>query len=63
VKEAVEGCEVVFHLAAAFRELDVPESVYKEVNVDGTRIVAEETLATGSRKLVYCSTQGVHGHI
>ena len=63
VRESVAGCEVVFHLAAAFREMDVPDSLYKEVNVDGTRIVAEEALAAGSRKLVYCSTQGVHGHI
>jgi 2-alkyl-3-oxoalkanoate reductase len=63
VEEAVAGCEVVFHLAAAFRELDVPESVYKEVNVDGTRVVAQASLDAGARKLVYCSTQGVHGHI
>lgn len=63
VEEAVPGCEVVFHLAAAFRELDVPESVYKEVNVDGTRVVAQASLDAGARKLVYCSTQGVHGHI
>lgn len=63
VADCVRGCEVVFHLAAAFRELNVPDSVYKEVNVDGTRIVAEQSLAAGARKLVYCSTQGVHGHI
>lgn len=63
VEEAVAGCEVVFHLAAAFRELDVPDSVYREVNVDGTRIVAQASLDAGARKLVYCSTQGVHGHI
>jgi 2-alkyl-3-oxoalkanoate reductase len=63
VAKAVEGCEVVMHLAAAFRELNVPDSVYKDVNVTGTRIVAEEALRAGVRKLVYCSTQGVHGHI
>lgn len=63
VNDAVAGCEVVFHLAAAFRELEVPDSVYRNVNVDGTRIVAEAALKAGARKLVYCSTQGVHGHI
>jgi nucleoside-diphosphate-sugar epimerase len=63
VAQAVDGCELVFHLAAAFRELNVPESHYKDVNVTGTRIVAEESLRAGARKLVYCSTQGVHGHI
>ncbi len=63
VAQAVKGCEVVFHLAAAFRELNVPDSVYKDVNVGGTRVVAEQSLQAGARKLVYCSTQGVHGHI
>jgi 2-alkyl-3-oxoalkanoate reductase len=63
VRQSVAGCEVVFHLAAAFRELDVPDSVYKDVNVAGTRIVAQAALEAGARKLVYCSTQGVHGHI
>lgn len=58
-----EGVEVVMHLAAAFRELGVGDEVYRSVNGLGTRIVAEEALRTGARKLVYCSTQGVHGHI
>ena len=61
--KAVEGCEVVQHLAAAFREIGVPDQLYYEVNVEGTRIVTEESIKAGARKLVYCSTQGVHGHI
>jgi nucleoside-diphosphate-sugar epimerase len=63
VAKCAQGAEVVMHLAAAFRELGVPDEVYKSVNVDGTRVVAEESLKAGARKLVYCSTQGVHGHI
>jgi 2-alkyl-3-oxoalkanoate reductase len=35
----------------------------RAVNVEGTRIVAEEAAKAGVRKLVYCSTEGVHGHI
>ncbi len=57
------GVEVVQHLAAAFREIGVADDVYKTVNVEGTRIVTEEAIKAGARKLVYCSTQGVHGHI
>lgn len=63
VAEGCKGAEVVMHLAAAFREIGVPDSVYKQVNVHGTEVVAEEAIAAGARKLVYCSTQGVHGHI
>lgn len=63
VTQATEGCEVVHHLAAAFRQLNVPDSVYDEVNVQGTRVVCEACLECGVRKLMYCSTQGVHGNI
>ncbi len=63
VADATKGAEVVLHLAAAFRETGAPDSLYKSVNVDGSRIVAEEAMKAGARKLVYCSTQGVHGHI
>jgi 2-alkyl-3-oxoalkanoate reductase len=63
VRRAVEGAEVVQHLAAAFRELDVPESHYDHVNVDGTRICLEEAHAAGARKFIYCSTCGIHGNV
>jgi nucleoside-diphosphate-sugar epimerase len=63
VAAAIGNPEVVMHLAAAFRETGAPDALYKSVNVDGTRIVVEESIRVGARKLVYCSTQGVHGHI
>ncbi|MEM8757569.1 MAG: NAD-dependent epimerase/dehydratase family protein [Planctomycetota bacterium] len=63
VEDAARGCEVVHHAAAAFRKLNVPDSHYRDVNVEGTRIVCDACAALGVRKLVYCSTQGVHGHI
>jgi len=63
VRHAVAGVELVHHIAAAFREINVPSSVYDSVNVDGTRIVAEEALRAGVRRVVYCSTEGVHGHV
>ena len=63
VAKMSEGCEVVQHLAAAFRETGAPDQLYLDVNVEGTRVVTEEAIKAGARKLVYCSTQGVHGHI
>ncbi len=63
VERCVQGKDVVQHLAAAFRELNVPESHYDEVNVGGTRIVLEAAKQAGVKKLVYCSTCGVHGNI
>lgn len=63
VARAVEGAEVVHHLAAAFRELGVPESFYREVNVDGTRNVLAAAERAGVRKVICCSTCGVHGNV
>jgi len=63
VRRAVDGVDVVHHLAAAFRELNVGERHYWEVNVEGTRNVLEAAQAAGVRKVVYCSTCGVHGNI
>jgi 2-alkyl-3-oxoalkanoate reductase len=63
VQRSMKGVEYVFHLAAAFRELNVPNSFYDDVNVNGTRIVAEEAIRAGVWKFVYCSTCGVHGNV
>src|SRR5919205_3548592 len=63
VERSMRGVEFVFHLAAAFRELNVPNSFYDEVNVEGTRIVLQAARRQGVRKFVYCSTCGVHGNV
>ena len=62
-EKLVDGQEVIYHLAAAFRQLDVSDQYYWDVNVEGTRNIAEAALRAGTRKFVYCSTQGVHGNI
>jgi nucleoside-diphosphate-sugar epimerase len=62
-QRAMKDVEVVFHLAAAFRQLNVPERVYWDVNVEGTRHLVNAAHEAKVRKFVYCSTQGVHGHI
>ncbi|MGD9873342.1 MAG: NAD-dependent epimerase/dehydratase family protein [Kiritimatiellia bacterium] len=63
VKKCMKGVDVVQHVAAAFREMNVPESYYDEVNVGGTRICLEEAMTAGVKKFIYCSTCGVHGNV
>lgn len=63
VARAVSGAELVHHVAAAFRVIHASRRLYREVNVEGTRIVAEESARAGVRRVVYCSTEGVHGHV
>ena len=63
VDRVMPGVEVVHHLAAAFRELNVPESHYDQVNVGGTTNVLEAAWNNKVKKFIYCSTCGVHGNI
>ena len=55
--------DMVYHLAAAFRRVDASKELYERVNVDGTRYLCESAYEWGVDKFIYCSTQGVHGHI
>ena len=63
VERLTAGCQRVFHLAAAFRQINLPKRLYWEVNVEGTRRVAEASLRHRVERLIYCSTQGVHGDV
>ncbi len=63
VERAVEGVDEVFHVAACFREAKLPDSVYEEINVEGTRNVLEACLKYGVKRIVHCSTIGVHGDV
>jgi dihydroflavonol-4-reductase len=63
VARAAAGCEVVYHIAATYREAGQLQSAYARVNVDGTKNVLAAALAAGVRRVVHCSTGGVHGHI
>ena len=60
---AVTGAEVVYHIAATYREAGQPDAVYRAINVDGTRHLLEAARAAGATRLVHCSTGGVHGHV
>ncbi len=63
VEQCMQGVDVVQHLAAAFREMDVPNTYYYEVNVEGTRNVLQSAFNNSVKKLIYCSTCGAHGNI
>lgn len=63
VDEVAKGCDVICHIAAAFRDITLPKQAYWDVNVNGTRYVLEAALAHGVEKAVHCSTCGVHGNV
>jgi dihydroflavonol-4-reductase len=63
VRRACADADVVYHIAATYREAGQSDTAYTRVNVDGTRNVLEGALAEKVRRVVHCSTGGVHGHI
>lgn len=63
MRRAAEGVDVVYHIAATYREAGQPDSAYRAINVEGTKNVLDAARAGGARRVVHCSTGGVHGHI
>lgn len=63
VDRCMTGVDIVHHLAAAFRQLNVPNSYYWDVNVEGTKNVLAAAFREKVKKFVYCSTCGVHGNV
>jgi len=62
-RDAVRGCGLVYHLAAAYREAGLPARRYWEVHVESTRLLLEASHKEGVSRFVHCSTVGVLGHI
>lgn len=63
VDKVVKGVDIVHHLAAAFRQLNVPNSYYRDVNIQGTKNMLEAAFRENVKKFIYCSTCGVHGNV
>jgi nucleoside-diphosphate-sugar epimerase len=55
---AMDGVEVVFHVAAHFK-LWGPMSLFRRINVEGTRNVVEAAERAGVRRIVYISAAAV----
>lgn len=61
LEAAMQGVDVVFHLAAAQHEANVPDAYFRRINVDGTRNVFEAAASAGVGRVVHGSTIGVYG--
>ena len=63
IKAALKGVDVVYHIAALFRQARFPDKAYWQVNVQGTQNMLEAGYEEGVKRFVHCSTIGVLGHI
>jgi len=60
---AVRGVSYVYHIASLFRAAGPDESVFHDINAEGTRRLLDASIAAGVKRFVHCSTGGVLGHI
>ncbi|HET7620016.1 MAG TPA: NAD-dependent epimerase/dehydratase family protein [Vicinamibacterales bacterium] len=63
LRRACEGVQVVYHIAALYREAGQPERLYYAVNAEAVGRVIEAAADAGARRVVHCSTVGVHGDV
>lgn len=63
LKPAVEGVQGIYHIAAIFRQAGLPESVFQDVNAEGTRRLLHAAISAGVPRVVHCSTVGVLSHV
>jgi dihydroflavonol-4-reductase len=61
VARAVEGCDLVFHVAALSSYWRAQRAQVYRVNVDGTRVVMEACLAAGVPRVVHTSSAAAVG--
>jgi dihydroflavonol-4-reductase len=61
VFESLQGIDLVYHLAAAQHEANVPDQRFWDVNVHGTQNILEACLNAKVKRLVHGSTIGVYG--
>ena len=60
----VSGVDVVYHIAAIYRQAGIPDDDLPRRQRDGRAAsIVEAAAAAGVRRVVHCSTVGVHGDV
>src|SRR5690606_18450334 len=62
-QRAVADCQVVYNIAALYREAGLPADTYRAVNATAVAGLIDDAAAAGVSRVVHCSTVGVHGDI
>ena len=63
IQEGVGKVDVVFHIAALFRQQGVGPEIFRKVNAESVEHLLKASLDSGVSRFVHCSTVGVHGHV
>ena len=60
---ATAGVDVVYNIAAVYRQAGLPGDTYRAVNATAVGQLIEAAARNGVRRVVHCSTVGVHGDV
>ncbi len=60
---AIAGVDVVYNIAALYRTAGLPDREYRTVNAEAVTWLVEAAAVAGVKRVVHCSTVGVHGDI
>jgi nucleoside-diphosphate-sugar epimerase len=63
IKGKIKNVDIVFHIAALYRQEGISKDLFFKVNLDGTQALLDESIANGVKRFVHCSTVGVQGEI
>jgi dihydroflavonol-4-reductase len=63
VRRAALGVDVIYNIAAVYRQAGLPQDVYRAVNADAVGTIVDAAASAGVRRVVHCSTVGVHGDV
>jgi nucleoside-diphosphate-sugar epimerase len=63
LEAALRDVEVVYNIAALYRQAGLPASTYRAVNADAVASIVRGAAKAGARRVVHCSTVGVHGDV
>jgi dihydroflavonol-4-reductase len=63
LRRAADGVEAIYNIAALYRVASRPPEEYRAVNARAVGVVVDAARTAGARRVVHCSTVGVHGDI
>ncbi|NCF69904.1 MAG: NAD-dependent epimerase/dehydratase family protein [Chloroflexi bacterium] len=63
IRRLVDDIDIVYHLASAHLDVTLPDSYYRQVNVDATLSLLKAAHDAGVKRMVHCSTNSVIGEI
>ncbi len=60
---AVKNIDIVYHIAAIYRHAGISNGTYRAINATAVGDLIDAAAGAGVRRVVHCSTVGVHGDI